>query len=306
MAGGLHLEQYLDNNADQENVPPPQILPAICALEFPRSLRSALKGLESLPCELQRNFLQMRELDQQTQDLMCTIDTASDMYLKEVCLLPSEERSEKINKILKMFSRAKEYSDNKVHLAVQTYELVDKHIRRLDSDLAKFEAEVKEKPLLQANKKEEEVASKKKGRKKKEEVPLSKAGKLKKKKRPGAAASDDEELPVKTAAGRKKKKIQEGASTASGGSSATSIASVLPALSALSAIVHPSEAMDMPVDPNEPTYCLCHQVSYGEMIACDKADCPIEWFHFACVNLTTKPKGKWYCPRCSADVKKKK
>ena len=29
---------------------------------------------------------------------------------------------------------------------------------------------------------------------------------------------------------------------------------------------------DMPVDPNEPTYCLCHQVSYGEMIACDNAD----------------------------------
>eukprot|EP00041_Stephanoeca_diplocostata_P021821 m.515473 g.515473 ORF g.515473 m.515473 type:complete len:201 (+) comp21922_c0_seq18:198-800(+) len=29
---------------------------------------------------------------------------------------------------------------------------------------------------------------------------------------------------------------------------------------------------DMPVDPNEPTYCLCHQVSYGEMIACDNKD----------------------------------
>lgn len=84
------------------------------------------------------------------------------------------------------------------------------------------------------------------------------------------------------------------------------IASVLPGLSGLSSIVHPSEAMDMPVDPNEPTYCLCHQVSYGEMIACDKTDCPIEWFHFACVNLTTKPKGKWYCPRCSTDIKKKK
>lgn len=28
----------------------------------------------------------------------------------------------------------------------------------------------------------------------------------------------------------------------------------------------------MPVDPNEPTYCLCHQVSYGEMIGCDNTD----------------------------------
>lgn len=28
----------------------------------------------------------------------------------------------------------------------------------------------------------------------------------------------------------------------------------------------------MPVDPNEPTYCSCHQVSYGEMIGCDNPD----------------------------------
>ena len=34
----------------------------------------------------------------------------------------------------------------------------------------------------------------------------------------------------------------------------------------------PSDVLDMPVDPNEPTYCLCHQVSYGEMIGCDNPD----------------------------------
>lgn len=54
-----------------------------------------------------------------------------------------------------------------------------------------------------------------------------------------------------------------------------------------------------PLDPNEPTYCLCQQVSFGEMIGCDNEECPIEWFHFQCVNLTSKPKGKWYCPQCS-------
>ncbi|XP_054163693.1 inhibitor of growth protein 2-like [Oppia nitens] len=53
-----------------------------------------------------------------------------------------------------------------------------------------------------------------------------------------------------------------------------------------------------PVDPNEPTYCLCSQVSYGEMICCDNAFCPIEWFHFPCVHLSHKPKGKWFCPKC--------
>lgn len=32
------------------------------------------------------------------------------------------------------------------------------------------------------------------------------------------------------------------------------------------------DVLDMPVDPNEPTYCICHQVSYGEMIACDNPE----------------------------------
>ena len=38
---------------------------------------------------------------------------------------------------------------------------------------------------------------------------------------------------------------------------------------------HPADVLDMPVDPNEPTYCLCHQVSYGEMIGCDNPDVSI-------------------------------
>ncbi|TVU45025.1 hypothetical protein EJB05_04494, partial [Eragrostis curvula] len=27
--------------------------------------------------------------------------------------------------------------------------------------------------------------------------------------------------------------------------------------------------VDQTIDPNEPTYCICHQISYGDMIACD-------------------------------------
>ncbi|KAG5684521.1 hypothetical protein PVAND_013750 [Polypedilum vanderplanki] len=59
-------------------------------------------------------------------------------------------------------------------------------------------------------------------------------------------------------------------------------------------------------DPNEPRYCICNQVSYGEMVACDNAECPLEWFHYPCVGITTTPKGKWYCPMCSKNRKKNK
>ncbi|XP_004931306.1 inhibitor of growth protein 1 [Bombyx mandarina] len=55
------------------------------------------------------------------------------------------------------------------------------------------------------------------------------------------------------------------------------------------------------IDPDEPRYCLCDQISFGEMILCDNDLCPIEWFHFSCVSLTTKPKGKWFCPKCRGD-----
>ncbi|XP_037947567.1 inhibitor of growth protein 1 [Teleopsis dalmanni] len=56
-----------------------------------------------------------------------------------------------------------------------------------------------------------------------------------------------------------------------------------------------------PIDPDEPTYCVCNQISFGEMILCDNDLCPIEWFHFSCVSLVLKPKGKWYCPNCRGE-----
>ncbi|GBE82543.1 hypothetical protein SCP_0409270 [Sparassis crispa] len=60
------------------------------------------------------------------------------------------------------------------------------------------------------------------------------------------------------------------------------------------------DAVDMPVDPNEPRYCYCNQVSFGEMIACDNPGCKLEWFHLGCAGLTQAPEGntKWYCRDC--------
>jgi hypothetical protein len=54
----------------------------------------------------------------------------------------------------------------------------------------------------------------------------------------------------------------------------------------------------------EPLYCSCNRIAFGEMIACDNEDCPIEWFHYPCVNLTRKPRNSWICPLCSNKKKK--
>ncbi|KAI5642171.1 inhibitor of growth protein 3 [Phthorimaea operculella] len=69
-------------------------------------------------------------------------------------------------------------------------------------------------------------------------------------------------------------------------------------------------AMEEPVeeewtyDPNEPRYCVCNQVSYGDMVACDNQHCPYEWFHYPCVGITAPPKGKWYCPQCQTNMRR--
>ena len=53
-------------------------------------------------------------------------------------------------------------------------------------------------------------------------------------------------------------------------------------------------------------YCLCHNVSYGDMVACDNDSCPYEWFHWSCVNLKSEPNGTWYCPVCTEKLFGKK
>ncbi|KAH7156778.1 hypothetical protein EDB81DRAFT_787904 [Dactylonectria macrodidyma] len=62
---------------------------------------------------------------------------------------------------------------------------------------------------------------------------------------------------------------------------------------------------DAEIDADEPTYCYCNSVSYGEMVACDADGCPREWFHLECVGLKVAPttKAKWYCEDCKERLK---
>ncbi|XP_030631168.1 inhibitor of growth protein 5b [Chanos chanos] len=239
MAKGMYLEHYLDS-------------------------------IEGLPFELQRNFSLMTDLDNRTEEKKGEIDRLAAEYIENVRNLASEERVQHLQRIENAYSKCKEYSDDKVQLAMQIYELVDKHIRRLDADLARFESDLKDKLNSGGHESSDEKKSRKdKGNKEKR----------------GSNARDKKGSDLDSP----KQKRHKNSPTVSD--------SVL--------AMHPSDVLDMPVDPNEPTYCLCSQVSYGEMIGCDNSDCPIEWFHFACVGLTSKPKGKWYCPRCIQEMRKK-
>ncbi|KAH8900698.1 hypothetical protein GQ53DRAFT_835635 [Thozetella sp. PMI_491] len=53
-------------------------------------------------------------------------------------------------------------------------------------------------------------------------------------------------------------------------------------------------------EDDEPRYCYCDCVSYGEMVPCEAEDCPREWFHLGCIGLPKAPASGfiWYCRDC--------
>ncbi|XP_069038831.1 inhibitor of growth protein 4 isoform X2 [Lepisosteus oculatus] len=217
MAAGMYLEHYLDS-------------------------------IENLPFELQRNFQLMRDLDQRTEDLKGQIDGLAREYTANARTLSSEQKLSLLRQIQQSYSKCKEFGDDKVQLAMQTYEMVDKHIRRLDTDLARFEADLKEKQIESTD----YDSASSKGKKTESRGPKEKKVARTRSK---VKNSDDDSSPKN---GQKKVKLIH-----TGEYSTPSVNF---------GNVHPSDVLDMPVDPNEPTYCLCHQVSYGEMIGCDNTD----------------------------------
>lgn len=94
---------------------------------------------------------------------------------------------------------------------------------------------------------------------------------------------------IKTSVSRKRRKIESTADT-------SNVADIS------------NENHNKDVNANgEPLYCICRQISYGNMIACDnQKNCPHEWFHYECVGLVEPPKGSWYCPDCRKNMSKKK
>ena len=77
---------------------------------------------------------------------------------------------------------------------------------------------------------------------------------------------------------------------------------------AASAAADEDDVMEIDEDEasDDKKYCLCQNVSFGDMVGCDNDDCPYEWFHWSCVGLKSEPNGKWYCPVCTENMKKGK
>ena len=57
---------------------------------------------------------------------------------------------------------------------------------------------------------------------------------------------------------------------------------------------------DSPIDnETDEKWCCCGGIEEGDMIFCEKLNCPIQWYHFECVGISHAPAGSWFCPECS-------
>lgn len=271
--------------------------------------------VESLPFDLQRSVSLMKEIDAKYQDVLKELDDAYERYRRESDPLQRRRLQLSIQRVL---IRSQELGDEKIQIAGQMVELVENRTRQIDWHSEHLhppqESQESHVPVPVASvttatasimspvsslvvtpakaghheKRREEVAASpgvvdksgggKRSRRQKngENRDSYSGGGLEQSEDAGLGAS--REKRAKTSS--KKKKRSKGKSERE---------------------VSPP---DLPIDPDEPTYCLCEQVSYGEMIGCDNDECPIEWFHFSCVGLHHKPKGKWFCPKCRGENEK--
>ncbi|XP_016414326.1 inhibitor of growth protein 3 isoform X1 [Sinocyclocheilus rhinocerous] len=407
-------------------------------------LEDYLEMIEQLPMDLRDRFTEMREMDLQVQNAMDQLEQRVNEFFTNAKKNKPEWREEQMEIIKKDYYKALEDADEKVQLANQIYDLVDRHLRKLDQELAKFKMELeadnagiteilerrslemdspsqpvnnhhvhshatveKRKYSTPAHHTTEHVPEKKF---KSEALLSTLTSDASKENTPGCRVNSTSSsnsvynvnssqslssynlspLPAGPAAGagaismaaaqavqataqmkegrrtsslkasyeavknndflgrefalsrdtsgysssalastltqpltsnissdsRTGRKTKGNTKSSNHQSSSSSSSSSLSSCSSSSALAHElvqttvtetdtSSQVDWTYDPNEPRYCICNQVSYGEMVGCDNQDCPIEWFHYGCVGLTEAPKGKWYCPQCTAAMKRR-
>ncbi|KAL2326559.1 hypothetical protein Fmac_025617 [Flemingia macrophylla] len=226
-------------------------------------------NLDSLPVILQKKYALLRDLDKSLQDIQRQNEQRCEQEIEDIRrgvrsgnITPDTSVIRFSDEALDEQKHSIRVADEKVALAVQAYDLVDTHIQQLDQYLKKFDEELR---------RERETAAI-------SGVPTS---------GPDGNAKSGRGNDSGTGRGGRKKTRQ------------TTL--VVAAATEAQTTANPTGMdLDLPVDPNEPTYCFCNQVSYGAMVACDNPNCKIEWFHFGCVGLKEQPKGKWYCSNCAA------
>ncbi|GEM10862.1 inhibitorof growth protein 4 [Rhodotorula toruloides] len=263
--------------------------------------------LNELPLEYQRTFRLVRELEEQQQthtaELQSSLETIVASTLERSAApsparststsdeppQPSSSMRARLNKVSLLATAAVRAGEDKVGLAITLYEAIDRHIRRLDADLARYEDSLVI-GLREGTQPSHDAPS---AIRKSPPGPTTSLGAI----ALGEREAYDTVGSGSDSAGRamRKKRTAEELEKEREWKRRREL------LKQERAQKRKAES-GMPVDPNEPTYCYCSRVSFGEMIACENDDCSREWFHLECVGLDQAPEGAWYCDDCVRDL----
>ena len=148
-----------------------------------------------------------------------------------------------------------------MNIAVATYEMIDKHIRKLDSDLAKFESEMKvvfnlffaSSPLCPGQRSDVSDGERGGGGGEQEED----EGQEEEGSEGGGEQQEEEES--------KEGETNSNLTQSHECSHCSQVENLTTPLISYVGSGVPQEVLDMPVDPNEPTYCTCQQVKPTRM-----------------------------------------
>lgn len=284
-------------------------------MKVPSYLEDFMDEICTLPTVLKGKFNEMREMDDRVTSFMADADKAVAETLRKASTKgPSTEALKKAYQdVISLQGKAGESATRKVEIAERSFEIVDDVICNLDDKLREFEKQLRkdgrwpvsnaEKPPRQSAPSNSGVASTTQSsaaglRTSGESGTADKSGIF----RNGGAGTLSGSVGNTTTSHHKTRRGASGR----GNNNSSNGSSVRTSVKA----EKPGEEVPMLVDekasdPSEPKYCYCEQVSFGDMVACDNEDCPIQWFHFKCVSITEAPPDgvQWLCRDCKKKSK---
>jgi len=271
------------------------------------------ESVETLPQDMKHYMSHLRSLDLRVKNTVDNFQREFKTLCNKAPMLQPDAISREYAKLQTEFTKAFDTAEEKVQLATQTHDIVVRQLKRLEHELKKFEVELaaNSRHGLIADLKEQSLVldinnTSPQG--------LSLAAQRRKHKRhtpePVPEYREAVSMPVmqhmpdpqpsprgRPSTYKKKEKVVERV-----------VEEIPQAMQAIPQhtdhLLHLQKIKE--ADPNEPRYCVCNQVSYGDMVGCDNDDCENgEWFHYACVGLQQEPKGKWFCSD-ACDPKRRK
>ena len=252
----------------------------------------------TFPREIVRLVKLIREVDERSAEYAKRLDEELKLSLAKQ-KLHSKHNTQYLtdlhNKIINDYKISMSLSSYKLQIINElNYLIYDLHIKEVDNIIEKGEKEVKDQqggtlPLsIETKSLDDSISNLPTSKKKTDSTkPIKSINKMLGKKKNRSLSS------TKT---KKQKQINE---------------TNLPQPNHIFLSTPPTEHHGNNPNSSDQLFCFCKGPSYGNMIACDNNDCPIQWFHYDCVGITEKPHDNqhWFCSeecRLQATRKKKK